>query len=562
MVPESFGRLVLTLPEGRAQEFALAKENITAGRAPTSDIVLRDTKASRAHSRFECGPGGCFVVDLGSANGTKVNGARVERARLHAGDSIQIGDTLIRFDAASVEFDAGETRVDTEAELEATLVATPVPMQLEDTRSPRLAVHMPGRTWEVPLTKDTVTIGRQPDNDIVLPAQKVSRQHAVVERRGDGFRVRDLRSNNGTFVGPHRVESHDLSEGDTITIGNARLVFKPGFDEEELTVLETPGRQAARRPVVIVPGFLGSNLWQGDDRVWPNVRYLLTSPDLLAVRDGAPVFEARGLIDEVVIMPNLIKQEQYGTLIDYLEESLGYVRGNDLLAFGYDFRNDVRIAARQMAEAIENWGPKRPITVLAHSMGSLVSRYYIEHLGGKKRVERLVCMGGPHAGAPKALTYLLLGLSIMRIGTMGEKLRNTLATFPSFYQLFPSYHCGVDQHGKHVDWLADGTWMSEQFRPYLRFGAELHAELGKRSSVPAVCIFGYGMKTATHVRIERDGAGACQKSDVQFEPGGDGTVPESSAILDGAEIHPVRQYHGTLHVDQDVKKRLKVELTR
>jgi pSer/pThr/pTyr-binding forkhead associated (FHA) protein len=562
MVPESFAKLVLTQPDGGAQEVSLSKGNITVGRAATSDIVLRDGKASRAHARFECGPGGCFVVDLGSANGTRVNGSRVERVRLQTGDSIQIGDTLARFDAAALELDAEETRVDTEAELEATLVATPVPMQLEDTRSPRLAVHMPGRTWEVALIKDAVTIGRHPDNDIVLPAQKVSRHHAVIERRGDGFRVRDLRSDNGTYVGPHRVESHDLAEDDTVTIGNARLIFKPGFDEQELTVVETPGQRAARRPVVIVPGFLGSNLYQGNERVWPNVRYLVTSPEMLAIREGGPVFEPRGLIDEVVIMPNLIKQEQYGTLIDYLEEALGYERGKDLLPFGYDFRSDIRVSARHLAEAIEKWAPKRPITILAHSMGSLVSRYYIENVGGKKRVERLVCMGGPHAGAPKALTYLLLGLSIMRIGSVGERLRNTLATFPSFYQLFPAYHCGVDQHGKHVDWLSDCTWVNEEFRPYLRYGAELHAELGQRSSVPAVCIFGYGMKTATHVRIERNAAGGCLKSEVQFEPGGDGTVPESSAILEGAEIHPVRQYHGTLHVDQDVKKRLKVELTR
>jgi hypothetical protein len=61
--------------------------------------------------------------------------------------------------------------------------------------------------------------------------------------------------------------------------------------------------------------------------------------------------------------------------------------------------------------------------------------------------------------------------------------------------------------------------------------------------------------------MERDAEGRCVKSEIVFDNSGDGTVPESSAILEGAEIHPVRQYHGTLHVDQDVKKRLKVELT-
>jgi hypothetical protein len=49
---------------------------------------------------------------------------------------------------------------------------------------------------------------------------------------------------------------------------------------------------------------------------------------------------------------------------------------------------------------------------------------------------------------------------------------------------------------------------------------------------------------------------------MSHEDGGDSTVPESSATLEGTEIHPIRQYHGTLHVDNDVRKRLKIELTR
>ena len=46
------------------------------------------------------------------------------------------------------------------------------------------------------------------------------------------------------------------------------------------------------------------------------------------------------------------------------------------------------------------------------------------------------------------------------------------------------------------------------------------------------------------------------------EPGGDNTIPERSAVLEGSDIHPVQQYHGTLYVDNDVKMRLKLELTR
>ena len=77
-----------------------------------------------------------------------------------------------------------------------------------------------------------------------------------------------------------------------------------------------------------------------------------------------------------------------------------------------------------------------------------------------------------------------------------------------------------------------------------------------------MCIFGYGLKTLTGVCVERDDSGICTKVSLNHEGGGDTSVPESSATLEGAEIHPIRQNHGTLHVDSDVRKRLKIELTR
>jgi hypothetical protein len=104
--------------------------------------------------------------------------------------------------------------------------------------------------------------------------------------------------------------------------------------------------------------------------------------------------------------------------------------------------------------------------------------------------------------------------------------------------------------------------MPDQWAPLLRGAAELRAELRGPSLVPIVCIFGYGLKTLTSVKAERNAAGSCIKLEPIIELAGDGTVPELSATLDNAEIHPIRQYHGTLHVDNDVRKRLKVELNR
>jgi two-component system, cell cycle response regulator len=66
---------------------------------------------------------------------------------------------------------------------------------------------------------DEVTIGRLPDNRIHLTPEGISRRHARLVRFGDAFRLEDLQSANGTFVGNRRIESHILRDGDVIQFG-------------------------------------------------------------------------------------------------------------------------------------------------------------------------------------------------------------------------------------------------------------------------------------------------------------------------------------------------------
>ena len=557
------GKLVLLLPGGQEREFALSKAEISIGRGATSDVILPDARVSRSHTRIECGAEGCFVVDLGSANGTRLNGQPVQRARLLPGDVISLGGSMLRYETGDVLEEGELIRIDNESDLETTLMGATIPTQLSETRIPRLAIHTSRRTWEVPLDGELHTIGRHPNNDIVIDSQKTSRFHARVERHGAGFSIRDLNSDNGTWIGQERVTQRALNDGDTIRMGGARLSFKAGYLEEDLTVVDLPqARGRNKRPVVLMPGFMGSNLWLGSEKIWPNARQLFKNPELMKFREGETPLVARGLVDEVVIVPNVIKLEQYGRLTNYLVESLGYELGKDLLEFAYDFRQDVRTSARQAAQAIAEWGVRQPITIVAHSMGSLVARYYVNRLGGHKAIERLVLLGGPHLGAPKAILNLAVNPAVLPFGLLGDRIHDVLTTYPSVYQLLPEYPCGVDQHGKPIHWLSDLSWMPERCAPFLKGAAELRAELHGPSAVPMVCIFGYGMKTLMGVRAERDAVGLCTRLEPINDLAGDGTVPESSATLDSAEIHPIRQYHGTLHVDNDVRKRLKVELNR
>ena len=69
------------------------------GRSRESDCVFRDPNISRRHAELRRGPTGDWqVVDLGSTNGVKVNGRRVESSRLSPGDEVTLGTTRFVFD--------------------------------------------------------------------------------------------------------------------------------------------------------------------------------------------------------------------------------------------------------------------------------------------------------------------------------------------------------------------------------------------------------------------------------------------------------------------------------
>ncbi len=78
----------------------------------------------------------------------------------------------------------------------------------------------------------TLTIGRKPENDLVIDNLAVSGNHATIEGAGNGFILIDLQSKNGTFVNEKMITSHPLAHGDVITIGKHQLKFEYAKDEE------------------------------------------------------------------------------------------------------------------------------------------------------------------------------------------------------------------------------------------------------------------------------------------------------------------------------------------
>ena len=75
------------------------------------------------------------------------------------------------------------------------------------------------------LDRDRMTIGRRPDSDIFLDDVTVSRDHALIVRRGGDLYLDDLGSLNGSYVNRRRIESHRLEDGDELQIGKYKLTF-------------------------------------------------------------------------------------------------------------------------------------------------------------------------------------------------------------------------------------------------------------------------------------------------------------------------------------------------
>jgi pSer/pThr/pTyr-binding forkhead associated (FHA) protein len=91
---------------------------------------------------------------------------------------------------------------------------------------PSLVIRTGGRAGDsFTLDGERFTVGRDTNSEVFLDDVTVSRNHAVIVRRGDGLYIDDLGSLNGTYVNRRRIEDHELTDGDEIQIGKFKLTY-------------------------------------------------------------------------------------------------------------------------------------------------------------------------------------------------------------------------------------------------------------------------------------------------------------------------------------------------
>ena len=341
--------------------------------------------------------------------------------------------------------------------------------------------------------------------------------------------------------------------------------------------------------IVLVPGYMGSRLKDriSGEIVWLDIPALLSDPFHISealtrmftqMRYPNDDLEPAGIMDQVVFVPPLFKQEHYGRLLKKLE-SIGYDAPGGMVyphrspvyTFAYDWRQDNRISARQLGEAIQGWRAVHPdsrVWVIGHSNGGIVARWYIEKEGGLEYVSRLFLMGSPWDGAPKAMEVLIDGLDVFLLRLFNRYdiprlTRDLILSFPSYYQLIPYYYPFLyDPNGEVVDPFKDMSWLdNERQRQMLLDGKRFNEELGTKLSVETLCFFGVKKPTTVGgvVRIGPGGHWEDVLWDLSQE--GDGTVPMRSAVHPNArEKLPFTVGHGDIYVNPAVLDKLEWEL--
>jgi pimeloyl-ACP methyl ester carboxylesterase len=216
-------------------------------------------------------------------------------------------------------------------------------------------------------------------------------------------------------------------------------------------------------PVVVVPGLMGSGLCRPDGTpVWLNVRnalghYNLSLPFNLPLCDSRDELVPKGLLGTDAVLPRLFGFTEYADLLELLQAA-GFrnepPRPNRATyhVFAYDWRRDLVEAVERLHETLEalaeqRGDPEARFTVIGHSMGGLVARYYMRYgaeppaegmpvtWAGAERIRRLVLTAVPNGGAIQALEGILYG---NRVGLSYTTLAApVVARMPSVYQLLP-----------------------------------------------------------------------------------------------------------------------------
>jgi hypothetical protein len=330
--------------------------------------------------------------------------------------------------------------------------------------------------------------------------------------------------------------------------------------------------------VVLLPGITGSVLKKDGKVIWGysarsigkalfslggSIRAALALPhDDPAVDDLGDGVVADSLMPDLHLLPGIWKIDGYERISKALLANFDLTEGKNFFPFPYDWRRDNRVAAGKLASASNAWlrawrqssgNDNAKLILIGHSMGGIVSRYFLECLEGWKVTRALVTFGTPYRGSLNALDGLSNGV---KKGWLD--LSDLVRELTAMYQLLPIYPCYDPGDGKLM--RVGETAGIPQVDPRkaasaLAFHREIEAAVASHEKLTdyqdarydIYPVVGVAQQTALSARLE-DGKVVMLETYDGEALGGDGTVPRVSAIPIELSGNPTSaMYAGTQH---------------
>lgn len=206
--------------------------------------------------------------------------------------------------------------------------------------------------------------------------------------------------------------------------------------------------------LIFIPGFYGTRLVQTSDRkiVWLSAWQALFGSKT-AARTGFGVAGERALVpgtvlDCIPVIPGIYARDVYAAFLGKLQSRLG--TRSHLHLFAYDWREDYFAAVKQLARLVSELQHQgaASITIIAHSMGGLITSYYlrygsqapeeaVETWEGASHIDKVVLATVPFKGSMTAFHNMKHGA---RFGLNTTLIKaQAFATFPSVYEMMPTY---------------------------------------------------------------------------------------------------------------------------
>jgi pSer/pThr/pTyr-binding forkhead associated (FHA) protein len=242
--------LTISVAGRNPQTVVLDLPRVSIGRGAHADVRLPSRTVSETHAVIHNSPSEMAIVDDGSSNGTRVNGATLPRGRrkiLRDGDVVTIAQYTLRVSAQMARPDPPERT----ASLARRLLLDALSSSGGEAAPPRIVLITgkdAGSAWVIPPAPSRIVIGRDAECEIVLEDRDCSKQHAELLRDTESVVVRDLGSKNGIVLGGRAVNERRLRHGDEFTLGRTSLRYHDPT-EEILRSMESEQDEPISEPV-------------------------------------------------------------------------------------------------------------------------------------------------------------------------------------------------------------------------------------------------------------------------------------------------------------------------